>query len=110
MAVIEQIQLFQLIISILKTCNSINKQMHTRKSIAIIYEYIYISDTIEVLRGFMFRNIINLFQLELYIVLFLSIREVPDQTFSKEAKKNTNKNPQEKHRGPKIAYLEYYKY
>ena len=51
---------------------------------------VYISEKSEVLIGSMFGKIINFVSARIIIVLFLSFRKVPDQTFSKEAKKIYN--------------------
>ena len=54
--------------------------------------YIYISEKIEVFLGSIFSRIINFVSTGIIIFLFLSFRKVPDQTFSKEIKNDTNKN------------------
>ena len=46
----------------------------------------------------MFSRIANLVSTRIIIVLFLSFREVPDQTSSEEAKKDATKNPRKNHR------------
>ena len=64
-----------------------------------MYIFIYISEKIQVLLGFMFSRIINRVSTRIIIVLFQSIRKVPDQTFSKEARNHdTNKNSRKNHR------------